>query len=145
MLEEYFHGYDRDTPHDTRSASKSWTAVLIGAAMQTGAPIGLDTPVYETMLAAVPADLDPRKRAMRLEHLVGMTAGFACGGDSEDIMQQQTAEPDWLRYTLNMPMEFSRASASSIATRRLILPAACLNASPANLCRNCSTGSSRGR
>jgi hypothetical protein len=39
VLEEYFHGFDRDTPHDTRSASKSWTNVLIGAAMQAGVPI----------------------------------------------------------------------------------------------------------
>ncbi len=38
VLEEYFHGFDRDTPHDTRSAAKSWTNVLIGAAMQAGVP-----------------------------------------------------------------------------------------------------------
>ena len=109
VLEEYFHGYDRDTPHDTRSAAKSWTAVLIGAAMQAGIPIRLDTPVYATMLATPPADLDPRKRAMTLEHLITMTAGFHCDDNTdapgaEDVMQQQTEEPDWLRYTLNVPM-----------------------------------------
>lgn len=104
VLEEYFHGYDRDTPHDMRSATKSWTAVLVGAAMHAGVPIRLDTPVYETMLDAVPADLDPRKRAMTLEHLLGMTAGYECEDDSEGVMQQQTEEPDWYRYTLNMPM-----------------------------------------
>jgi hypothetical protein len=62
VLEEYFHGYDRDEPHDTRSASKSWTNVLIGAAMQESVPIRLDTPVYQTMLGQVPTDLDPRKK-----------------------------------------------------------------------------------
>lgn len=109
VLEEYFHGFDRDTPHDTRSASKSWTNVLIGAAMQAGVPIRLDTPVYETMLGAVPPDLDPRKKAMTLEHLISMTAGFDCddSGDrpgDEDVMQEQTAEPDWYRFSLNVPM-----------------------------------------
>ncbi|HEY9013581.1 MAG TPA: hypothetical protein VIM84_00785, partial [Gemmatimonadales bacterium] len=48
VVEEYFHGYHRDQPHDTRSASKSWTAVLLGAAMQAGVPIRLNTPVYQT-------------------------------------------------------------------------------------------------
>jgi CubicO group peptidase (beta-lactamase class C family) len=112
VLEEYFHGFDRDTPHDTRSASKSWTNVLIGAAMQSGVPIRLDTPLYETMLGAVPADLDPRKKAITLEHLISMTAGFDCddSGDrpgDEDVFQQQTEEPDWYRYMLNVPMAWN--------------------------------------
>lgn len=108
VLEEYFHGYHREMPHDTRSAAKSWTAVLLGAAMQAGVPIRLDTPIYRTMLDSVLPDLDPRKRAMTLEHLISMTAGYDCAGDSapgdEDVMQSQTAEPDWYRYTLNVPM-----------------------------------------
>ena len=112
VLEEYFHGHDRDTPHDLRSASKSWTNVLIGAAMQSGVPIRLDTPVYQTMLGSVPADLDPRKKSMTLEHLISMTAGFDCddSGDrpgDEDVMQEQTKEPDWYRYSLNIPIAWN--------------------------------------
>ena len=112
VLEEYFHGYDRDTPHDLRSASKSWTNALIGAAMQSGVPVRLDTPVYRTMLGSVPAGLDPRKKSMTLEHLISMTAGFDCddSGDrpgDEDVMQQQTAEPNWYRYALNVPMAWN--------------------------------------
>jgi CubicO group peptidase (beta-lactamase class C family) len=108
VVEEYFHGYHRDLPHDTRSAAKSWTAVLLGAAMEAGVPLQLGTPVYRTMLASLPPDLDPRKRAMRLENLISMTGGYDCAADSapgnEDVMQSQTAEPDWYRYTLNVPM-----------------------------------------
>lgn len=109
VIEEYFHGASRETPHDMRSAGKSWTAILIGAAMQAGIPIRLDTPVYQTMLGELPADLDPRKRAMTLEHLISMTAGYDCddSGDrpgDEDVMQDQTQEPDWHRFTLAVPM-----------------------------------------
>jgi CubicO group peptidase (beta-lactamase class C family) len=112
VLEEYFHGHDRDTPHDLRSASKSWTNVLIGAAMKAGVPIRLDTPVYQTMLGSVPADLDPRKQAMTLEHLISMTAGYDCDDSGErpgdeDVMQQQTAEPDWYRFALDVPMAWN--------------------------------------
>jgi CubicO group peptidase (beta-lactamase class C family) len=110
VLEEYFHGYNRDRPHDTRSAAKSWTSILIGAAMLSGIPIKLDTPVYATMLESLPADLDARKRRMTLEHLISMTAGFDCNeGDesapgNEDRMQNQTEEPDWYLYTLRVPL-----------------------------------------
>jgi hypothetical protein len=54
VVEEYFHGYDRYTPHDVRSAGKSWVAVLMGAAMQSGVAIKPSTPVYQTMLAQFP-------------------------------------------------------------------------------------------
>ncbi|HEU0310562.1 MAG TPA: serine hydrolase domain-containing protein [Sphingomicrobium sp.] len=112
VLEEYFHGHHRDLPHDTRSAAKSWTNVLIGAAMQAGVPIRLDTPVYQTMLGRVPADLDPRKKSMTLEHLISMTAGFDCddSGDrpgDEDVFQQQAKEPNWYRYMLDVPMAWN--------------------------------------
>ncbi len=108
VVEEYFHGHDRDQPHDTRSASKSWTATLIGAAMQAGVPLRLDTPVYQTMLGSVPADLDPRKRAMTLEHLLTMTAGFNCDPNDttsadEDVMEDRGVQ-DWYGYTLNVPL-----------------------------------------
>jgi len=84
--------------------------MLIGAAMQAGIPIKLNTPVYQTMLGELPADLDPRKRAMKLEHLLTMTAGYDCTdkGDNrpgdEEVMQSQTEEPDWYQYTLKVPM-----------------------------------------
>ena len=112
VLEEYFHGHDRDTPHDTRSASKSWTNVLIGAAMESGIPIRLDTPVYQTMLGQVPAGLDARKKSMTLEHLISMTAGFDCDDSGErpgdeDVFQDQTREPNWYRYMLNVPMAWN--------------------------------------
>ncbi|HEV2719219.1 MAG TPA: serine hydrolase [Thermoanaerobaculia bacterium] len=102
VLEEYFHGENRDRLHNTRSASKSMTSILFGAA-------GLDPslPVYETLGAE--AD-DPRKRQMKAEHLLTMSSGFYCNdGDEkapgrEDTMQEQTAEPDWYRYTLRVPM-----------------------------------------
>jgi CubicO group peptidase (beta-lactamase class C family) len=103
VLEEYFHGSDRTETHETRSASKSLTATLIGAAMLAGVPIRLDTPVYKTMLGV--GQGDPRKNSMTLEHLLTMTAGFNCDpNDSssadEDVMDSRGVE-NWYAYTLN--------------------------------------------
>ena len=108
VLEEYFHGAHRDMPHNTRSAAKSWTNVLIGAAMQSGVPLRTETPVYQTMLGTVPPDLDPRKKAMTLEHLLTMTAGFNCDPDdttsaNEDVMDDRGVE-HWWDYTLKTPL-----------------------------------------
>lgn len=111
VLEEYFHGYSADTPHDTRSAAKSLTSVLAGAAMFAGAPLRTSTPVYEAMYGGtLPEALDPRKRRTTLGNLLTMTPGWNCDDaddaspGNEDTMQSQTAESDWYRYTLNLPM-----------------------------------------
>jgi CubicO group peptidase (beta-lactamase class C family) len=111
VLEEYFHGFDRDRPHDIRSAGKSLTATLIGAAMLRGVPISEETPVYRTMIGTLPEGLDPRKKAMRLRHLMTMTSGHFCddSNDSapgnETVMQDQTAQPDYYKYILALPMD----------------------------------------
>jgi CubicO group peptidase (beta-lactamase class C family) len=112
VLEEYFHGYHGGKPHDTRSASKSVTATMVGAAIQNGDLAGVSAPVYEVIHGnAVPADLEPRKRAMQVEHLLTMTSGFDCDDNdsgspgNEDVMQSQMEEPDWYHYTLNLPMK----------------------------------------
>ena len=111
VLEEYFHGEHRDRLHNERSASKSITATTIGAAMLAGAPIRLSTPVYQVMNGgAFPAGLEPRKRAMTLEHLMTMSSGYFCDDNDENApgnengMWDQEAEPDFYRFTLPLPM-----------------------------------------
>jgi CubicO group peptidase (beta-lactamase class C family) len=111
VLEEYFHGEHRDRMHDTRSAAKSLTATLIGAAIQAGAPLSLATPVYRIMNGgAVPAGLDPRKQAMTLEHLVSMRSGLFCDDGNpaapgnEDAISEQTDDPDYYHVSLAVPM-----------------------------------------
>jgi hypothetical protein len=49
VLEEYFHEQTRETLHTTRSAGKSFTALLVGAVMQAGIPLQLSSPVYRVM------------------------------------------------------------------------------------------------
>jgi len=59
---------------------------------------------------AFPADLEPRKRAMTLEHLLTMSSGYFCDDTNpeapggEEIMINQTDEPDYYRFTLKVPM-----------------------------------------
>ena len=109
VLEEYFHGFDRNTPHDTRSASKSVVSMMVGAAMQSGFDIDVDTLVFNT-LRGQSANREVRKQAMTLKHLLTMSSGFYCDDNdsnapgNEDTLQEQEDEPDWYKYTLDLPM-----------------------------------------
>ena len=107
VLEEYFHGAGRERPHDTRSASKSLTATLIGAAINSGVPLKVSTPVYQIMNGGTfPDGLDPRKRALTLEHLLTMSSGLDCDDADmnspgrEDYMTDESTEPDYYKFTL---------------------------------------------
>ena len=111
VLEEYFHGEHRDKPHETRSASKSMAATLVGAAMYAGAPLKLSTPVYQIMNGgSFAADLDPLKRAMTVDHLLSMSSGYFCDDSNpkapgnENGMWEQEAEPNFYQFALNLPM-----------------------------------------
>jgi CubicO group peptidase (beta-lactamase class C family) len=111
VLEEYFYGFEKDRTHDMRSASKTFAPLLVGIAHDHGAKVEIDTPVY----AQFPeykefANPDPRKSKMTVRDLMTMTSGLACDDNdenspgNEDVMQQQTAQRDWYKYMLDLPM-----------------------------------------
>lgn len=106
VLEEYFHGFDAKTPHDLRSASKTFASILAGI-------IGLppSSPVYASFARYRDfANPDPRKSRVTLAHLLTMTSGLACDDNdpaspgAEGAMQSQTQQPDWYKYFLDLPL-----------------------------------------
>jgi CubicO group peptidase (beta-lactamase class C family) len=111
VLEEYFHGYDAERPHDMRSASKTFAPVLVGIAHDLGSDIEASTQIYPLFAKYKPfAHWDARKNQLTLKDLMTMTSGFACDDNddaspgNEDNMQSQTAQRDWYKYVLDLPM-----------------------------------------
>jgi CubicO group peptidase (beta-lactamase class C family) len=108
VLEEYFHGHSRDQTHDIRSAGKSFTSILIGAAMLNGVPIREDTPVYRAMFGQLPAEIDPRKRGMTLRHLLTHTSGMAEATEEEERAATKLA--DLIPAYASKPVQFEPGS-----------------------------------
>ena len=110
-LEEYFYGFDRERPHDTRSSGKTLAGALTGIALNQGAKFKLDTPVISLYPQYTDlANPDPRKQKITVQDLLTMDSGLACDDNdddspgNEDTMQHQDKQPDWYRYTLDLPM-----------------------------------------
>jgi CubicO group peptidase (beta-lactamase class C family) len=111
VLEEYFRGENRDRLHQIYSAGKSVSAIIVGAAMQAGAPLTPSSRVYQVMNGgSFPSGLEPGKREMTLEHLLTMSSGYFCDDENDDApgnesrMHTQTEEPDFYRYTMKVPL-----------------------------------------
>jgi CubicO group peptidase (beta-lactamase class C family) len=114
VLEEYFYGFDRLTPHDTRSAAKTFASVMLGTAPARGAGLSPDSRIYGVMRPlGLFAHPDPRQWRITLAHLLTHTSGLACNDNdanspgNEETMQSQKAERNWWRYTLNLPQLFA--------------------------------------
>jgi CubicO group peptidase (beta-lactamase class C family) len=111
VLEEYFFGTDREMTHDIRSAGKTFGSVMLGTAMQRGVSISPDTHIYPLLSAMGPfANPDPRKDQITLTDLMTHTAGLECNDNddnsvgNEGRMASQTEQPNWWKYTLDLPM-----------------------------------------
>jgi CubicO group peptidase (beta-lactamase class C family) len=109
VLEEYFFGYSRETPHDTRSAGKTFSSIMLGAAMFQGVKLSQQTPIYELLAARGPfANPDPRKAQITLAHLMTHTSGLDCDDNNPDslgnegTMTTQRTQSDWWKYTLDL-------------------------------------------
>ncbi len=111
VMEEYFYGFDRDRAHDLRSAGKTLAPVLLGIARDHGADVSPSSPLYSFFPQYKSfANWDESKALITVRDVMTMTSGLACNENdddspgNEDTMQSQTKQPDWYKYTLDLPM-----------------------------------------
>jgi len=106
VLEAYFNGYEATRPHDLRSATKSVTSLLVGAAVDRGA-LSLDDPVVRWFPEYRPAaGWDETRAALRLRDLLTMRTGLACDDfdpDSPGNEERMYPEDDWTRFFFRIP------------------------------------------
>ena len=114
LVEQYFDGYNRNTPHDTRSASKSISSALIGLAIDQKI---LDNP-HQKIAKLVPAPYqkffidDSLKLQIDLHSLLTMSSGIdaidfgidRASAASEDAYQSTN---DWAETVLKANMLYA--------------------------------------
>lgn len=117
IYENYFHGYSSDILHNTFSASKSITSILVGIAIDKGFIENVNTPV--TQLLPEYKDLqnpDSRKDEITIEHLLNMSSGLACEDWYQHTEDQMQKSNDWVKFTLDLPMVYNPGSQGSYCT-----------------------------
>ncbi len=106
-VEEYFYDYDRDRPHQLRSASKSIISALAGIAIDRGLVEG-DTALVTGLLPYERyAHPDPRKASLKLRDMLTMRSGLECNdwdpaspGNESRVYQSA----DWVKFVLDLPL-----------------------------------------
>ena len=110
IVEEYFYGFDRDTIHDMRSASKSIASTLVGLAVDREMISGADAKALDFLDYESYDNWSDSKAEITLQHLMTMSSGLDANDSdrnsvaSENAYQFQRGQPDWVKYALDAPM-----------------------------------------
>ena len=103
----YFRGRD---VHTLQSVTKSVAATIIGVALGRGDLAGLDRPFLPYLEGSVPSTVDPRLSRATIEDLLTMRSGIEWHEgdrplDDTNTTVQLEKSRDWLRFTLEQPMD----------------------------------------
>jgi len=107
VYEHYFNDGSADLLNDVRSASKSLTAVLVGAAIQRGEIRDVKAPVYAFFPEILIDHPDPRRAAITLEDLITMSSILECDDDNQYSAgneERMYVSERWLDFALNIPI-----------------------------------------
>jgi CubicO group peptidase (beta-lactamase class C family) len=124
VAEGYFNGYGPETLHDLRSTGKSFTSALAGIAIEQGL-FALDDPIA-TLVPQFDghANMDARKRAITIRHLLDMRSGLECNdwnSGSRGNEERMYETRDWVGFILDLPMANDPGSAASYCTGGVIV------------------------
>ena len=107
VLDAYYAPFRPGVRHDLYSATKSFVSTLIGIAVRDHLLDSVDHPVLDFFQDKAVANVDDRKWAIQVQHLLDMTSGFEWdrGGDSTGSSWGMYSSPDPTKFVLDQPMK----------------------------------------
>jgi CubicO group peptidase (beta-lactamase class C family) len=101
VAERGYRGHSVTAPTNIKSASKAVISALVGIAIDRGILAGLDQPIAPLLRGDLPADPDPRLRAITIGNLLSMQAGLQ--RTSGMNYGRWVATRNWVRAALAEP------------------------------------------
>lgn len=108
VLEEYFYDYDKDTPHQLRSATKPFIGAIMGIAVDKGYIASEQDKIFDYFKSVYPdIPLDDKKRDITIEDFLRYRHGLDCENDNPESAGNETTmmqSEDWVKHTLELPV-----------------------------------------
>ena len=114
VLEQYWNGFDKDTLHDMRSATKSITSLMVGIAIDKGMLESEAAPMRQHLEAAY-RGAPALAQDISLKDLLTMSSGLDCNDwdmSSKGNEEYMYPKADWVDFFVKLP-----ATASGKVTR----------------------------
>jgi CubicO group peptidase (beta-lactamase class C family) len=107
VVEAYKGSQQPEDKHIVYSCTKSVVSALVGITIDRGDIDGVDQPLLSFFPGRPVANVDARKEAMTLEHVLTMTTGLDCR-DSYLYrwkgLREMEGSDDWVQHVLDLPM-----------------------------------------
>jgi CubicO group peptidase (beta-lactamase class C family) len=106
VLEATFAPFRAGLKHRINSSTKAVVSTLVAMAMRDGKLDSTDRKVVEFFADRTIANLDERKKAITIRHLLDMTSGleWSEGLDGFRSFLEMERSPDWQQFVLDRPM-----------------------------------------
>jgi CubicO group peptidase (beta-lactamase class C family) len=111
LLEEYFNGANRNTLHDTRSATKSFTSALMGIAIKDGYISNEYQILKEFYDLTQYGHYSHGKDSVKISDLMTMSSAFRGSDDDQDSPgneEKMYPTADWVKFALGLPMDSTK-------------------------------------
>jgi CubicO group peptidase (beta-lactamase class C family) len=109
VYEGYFNEGKRDLLNDSRSLTKTVTAMLVGAAIDRELIPSVKSPAFAWFKDRLPVEHpDPRKNAIMLEDLLTMSSLLECNDEnqfSSGNEERMYVTEDWIGFALDLPIK----------------------------------------
>jgi CubicO group peptidase (beta-lactamase class C family) len=107
VLDAYYAPYSAEIPHIVNSATKAVIGTLTAMAVKDGLLDSTDRPMLDFFANRSVADVDQRKKAITVQHLLDMTSGIdwrePTDGPPVTFFEMQGSR-DWTQFILDRPM-----------------------------------------
>ena len=104
VFERYNNGFGPEDTHSVASVTKSFISALIGIALDAGYISDVDQKVLDFFPEYVPGAGERHKRAIRIKHLLTMTAPIAwkTGPRGYEPLDRLRRQRDWVMFILDL-------------------------------------------
>jgi CubicO group peptidase (beta-lactamase class C family) len=107
VFEEYFYQYNKDSLHELRSVTKSFISALTGIAIDKGYIKSKEEKALSFFPEYTLNNFSENKKRITVANLLSNQSGLDCdisNPQSEGNETKMVYSPDWVKYTLDLPM-----------------------------------------
>lgn len=119
ISEQYYNGYDENTPHQIWSDTKSFLSALVGIAVHNGLIESVDKKIMDYFPEYIYDGMDQRFFDITVKHLLTMQMGI---DKEENNLIAVVSSENWIKETFELPLIFNpgqRFSYNSLETHLL--------------------------